>query len=47
MKASQLVDDLQSMIAHYGDIEVVMEDDSSPVVEYYNDSGDEPVLVIA
>lgn len=46
MQASDLVKELQELIAKHGDLEVIDECNNDPVVEFLHDPGDDPVFVI-
>jgi len=45
MVISELITELRELMATYGDLEVIMDDDTMPSLSYDED-GDHPVLVI-
>lgn len=46
MLATDLIEDLQGLIEEHGNLEVVMDDESTPSVEFNEEDG-EPVFVIS
>jgi len=45
--ASEFVEKLQALIREHGNLMVVMEDDSEPTAELYDDGPDDRVFVIS
>jgi hypothetical protein len=46
VKASEFIEDLRILIQERGDLEVVMDDESSALIEY-NDTDGDPVFVVS